>query len=77
MTIQYMESAIVNYDAIHKYRDAAFLHHRCSQILSLMNASSAEVAKHINEALEHFTTRKHDDINRRRADASFFRLPKF
>jgi hypothetical protein len=70
MAIQYLESAILNYDAIHKYRHAGVLHHRCSQILSLANASPAEVAKHYNEAMEHFTMRKRDFKYRKRADAS-------
>ncbi len=70
MTIQYLESAIVNYDAIHKYRHAGTLHYRCSRILRLMNASPAEVAKHYSQALEYFTMRNHEVKHRKRIDAS-------
>ncbi|CAG2107839.1 unnamed protein product [Medioppia subpectinata] len=67
-TIQYLESAIVNYDAIHKYRHAGTLHYRCSKILRLMNAKSEEVAKHYCQALEYFTMRNHEVKHRKRID---------
>ena len=69
-TIQYLESAIVNYDAIHKYRHAGTLHYRCSRILRLMNATPEEVAKHYCQALEYFTMRNHEVKHRKRIDVN-------
>lgn len=67
-TIRYLESAIDNYDAIHKFKHAGTLHYRCSKILKMMNASHEEVDKHHEKALEYFTKPHHELKHRKRID---------
>lgn len=69
-TIRYLESAIHNYDAIHKFKHAGTLHYRCSRILKMMNASHEEVDKHHEKALEYFTKPDHELKHRKRIDVS-------
>lgn len=69
-TIHYLESAIDNYDAIHKFKHAGTLHYRCSRILKMMNASHEEVDKHHEKALEYFTKPHHELKHRKRIDVS-------
>ena len=70
-TVLYLEDAIKNYAAIHKYKHAGTLHYRCSMILRKINASNDEVDKHHEKALEYFTKPNHELKNRKRVDVSF------
>ena len=67
-TVSYLEAAIENYAAIHKYKHAGTLHYRCSKILRKINASHGEVDKHHQRALEYFTKPDHELKNRKRVD---------
>ncbi|KAH9518250.1 hypothetical protein DERF_008841 [Dermatophagoides farinae] len=68
-TIQCLESAIHNYDAIHKYKHAGTLHYRCSRILRLLSDFSREqVEQHHIKALEYFTKPDHELKQRKRID---------
>ncbi|KAJ6218211.1 hypothetical protein RDWZM_009368 [Blomia tropicalis] len=67
-TIRYLEAAIENYDAIHKFKHAGTLHYRCSRILKMMNASHEEVDRHHEKALEYFTKPDHELKQRKRID---------
>lgn len=69
-TIRYLESAILNYDAIHKFKHAGTLHYRCSRILKMINASHEEVGRHHEKALEYFTKPDHEFKHRKRVDVS-------
>ncbi|KAH9512020.1 hypothetical protein DERF_010436 [Dermatophagoides farinae] len=68
-TIQCLESAIHNYDAIHKYKHAGTLHYRCSRILRLLSDfSHSQVEQHHIKALEYFTKPDHELKQRKRID---------
>ncbi|OTF79608.1 hypothetical protein BLA29_009599, partial [Euroglyphus maynei] len=68
-TIDCLESAIRNYDAIHKYKHAGTLHYRCSLILRLLPGFSCEkVEQHHIKALEYFTKPDHELKQRKRID---------
>lgn len=71
-TIDYLESAIRNYDAIHKYKHAGTLHYRCARILRLIDADSDQVEQHHVKALEYFTKPDHELKQRKRVDVSFW-----
>ena len=70
-TIECLESAIRNYDAIHKYKHAGTLHYRCARILRLLSGFSHEqVEQHHIKALEYFTKPDHELKQRKRIDVS-------
>lgn len=71
-TIECLESAIYNYDVIHKYKHAGTLHYRCSKLLSMMNANHKLVEQHHIKALEYFTKPDHELKQRKRIDVKFF-----
>lgn len=71
-TIGYLESAIQNYDAIHKYKHAGTLHYRCSCILRMIHGPADQVEKHHIKALEYFTKPNHELKQRKRIDVCIF-----
>lgn len=76
-TIGYLESAIQNYDAIHKYKHAGTLHYRCSCILRMIKWPLSQVEKHHIKALNYFTKPNHELKQRKRIDVSGVLLGMF